>query len=97
LRQSSKKFELVLPGYLKAMKQLNPDSVIGYSHDSGKSIKHVHVFPLFMNAGLKFVRSVMSLEAAHLKSIYKGTIYVASVLSRMNEVYPIGFYALRWE
>ena len=39
LRQSSKNFEL-LPGYLEAMKQLNPDSVIGYSHDSEKSIKY---------------------------------------------------------
>jgi hypothetical protein len=41
LRQSSKNFEL-LPGYLKAMKRLNPDSVIGYSYDSEQSIKHVH-------------------------------------------------------
>jgi hypothetical protein len=90
LRQSSKNFEL-LPGYLEAMKQLNPDSVIGYSHDSEKSIKHVHVFPRFMNAALKFVRPVISLDAAHLKSIYKGTMYVASVLSGTNEVYPIGF------
>ncbi len=90
LRHSSKKFEL-RPGYHKARKQLNPDAVIGYSHDSEKSIKHVYVFPCFMNAALKFLRPVISLDAAHLKSIYKGTMYVASVLSRANEVYPIGF------
>ena len=41
-RQSSKNFEL-LPGYLDAIKQLNPDSVIGYSHASDRSIKDVHV------------------------------------------------------
>ena len=89
-RQSSKNFEL-LPGYLEAMKQLNADSVIGYSHDSERSIKHVHVFPRFMNTALKFARPVISLDAAHLKSSYKGTMYVASVLSGTNEVYPIGF------
>ncbi len=81
-------FEL-LPGYIKAMKQLNLDSVIGYSHDSEKSIRHVHVFPCFMNAVLKFVRPVISLDAARLKSISKETMYVSSVLSGTNEVYPI--------
>ena len=90
LRQNSKNFEL-LPGYLEAMKQLNPESVIGYSHDSENCIKDLHVFPRFMNAALKFVRPVISLDAAHLKSRYKGTMYVASVLSGANEVYPIGF------
>ncbi len=44
-----------------------------------------------MNMALKFARPVISLDAAHLKSSYKGTMYVASVLSGTNEVYPIGF------
>jgi hypothetical protein len=80
LRQSSKNFDL-LPSYLEAMKQLNPDSVIGYSHDSEKFIKHVHDFPCFMNAALKFVRPVISWGVAHMKIIYKGTIFVAFVPS----------------
>ena len=70
---------------------MNPESVIGYLCDSKKSIKHVHVFPRFMNAALKFVRPVISLDAAHLKSSSKGTMYVALVLSGTNEVYPIDF------
>ena len=73
------------------MKQLNPDSAIGQLHASDRSIKDVHAFPRFMNTALKFVRPVLSLDAAHLKSRYKGTMYVASVLSGTNEVYPIGF------
>jgi hypothetical protein len=44
-----------------------------------------------MNAALKFVRPVISLNAAHLKSIFKGTLHVALVLSGTNEVYLIGF------
>ncbi len=51
LRQSSKNIEL-LPGDLEAIKQLNAESAIGYSHDSEKSNKHVHVFPCFMNAAV---------------------------------------------
>jgi hypothetical protein len=34
---------------------------------------------------------VILLDTSHLKSVYKGTLYIASVLSGANEVYPIGF------
>ena len=40
---------------------------------------------------LSFVRPVVSLDAAHLRSVHKGTLYVAFILSGANEVYPIGF------
>ena len=43
-----------------------------------------------MNDALKFVRPVVSLDAAHLRSEYKGTLYIASVLSGNNDVFPIG-------
>jgi hypothetical protein len=43
-----------------------------------------------MNDALKFVRPVVLLDAAHLRSEYKGTLYIASVLSGNNDVFPIG-------
>jgi hypothetical protein len=44
---------------------------------------------------LSFVRPVVSLDAAHLRSVHKGTLYVASILSGANVVYPIrGFMIL---
>jgi hypothetical protein len=44
------------------------------------------------NTALKFARPVISLDVAHLKCSYKGTMYVASVLSgTRNEVYRIRF------
>ena len=50
------------------------------------------VIPGFINSILKFVRPVVSLDAAHLKLVdHTGTLYIASVLSAANEVYPIGF------
>ena len=43
-----------------------------------------------MNNTLQFVRPVISLDAAHHRSEYKGTLFVASVLSGNNDVFPIG-------
>ena len=44
-----------------------------------------------MNESLLYVRPVVSLDAARLKGAHNGTLYVASVLSGANDVYPIGF------
>jgi hypothetical protein len=85
-----KNYELIIP-YLEALMKCNAGSEIGYSRDANNCIKDLHVFPGFMNESLQFVRPVVSLDAAHLKSAQKGTLYVASVLSGANEVYPIGF------
>ena len=55
----------------------------------------VHVFPGFMNESLLCVRPVVSPDAVHLKGMHKGTMYVASVMSGANNVYPIGFMLAR--
>jgi hypothetical protein len=44
-----------------------------------------------MNDSLKFVRPIISLDATHLKSKYKGTLLAATVLSATNELNPLGF------
>jgi hypothetical protein len=36
------------------------------------------------------VRPVIYLDAAHLRSEYKGMLYIASVLSGGDDIYPIG-------
>ena len=40
------------------------------------------------------MRPMISLDAAHLKSKFKGTLFVASVLSATNEVYPLGLFMI---
>jgi hypothetical protein len=85
-----KNFELIIP-LLNAMKKCNPGSVIGYTRDNDMKLEELHVFPGIMNRALKFVRPVVSLDAAHLRSKYKGTLYVASVLTGCNDIFPIGF------
>jgi hypothetical protein len=65
-------------------------SVIGCTKTQTHELVDVYFFPGFMNDALKFVRPVVSLDAAHLRSEYKGTLYIASVLSGNNDVFPIG-------
>ena len=70
-----KNFEMVVP-FLEGLKQSNPGTVIGYSRDEEMRLVDVHVFPGIMNGALKFVRPVVSLDATHLRSEHKGTLYV---------------------
>ena len=84
-------FQLIGP-YLEELARQNPGSVAGFDKDSDtNAIKSLHFFPNFMNESLQFVRPVISLDACHLKSLFLGTLYIASVLSGHNEVYPVGF------
>ena len=76
---------------IEAPMRANAGSVIGYSWDADKCISSIHVFPGFLNESLLSVRPVVSLDAVHSKGMHKGTLYVASVLSGANDIYPIGF------
>ena len=89
-RESIKDYETMIP-YLEALKKSNPGSVIGYRRDDNMKLLELYVFPGFMNRVLNYVRPVVSLDAAHLRSAHKGTLYVASVLSGNNDAFPIGF------
>jgi hypothetical protein len=51
--------------------------------------------PSFMNASLRFVRPVMSLDATHLKSGHKGTMYLATVKTALNDIYTIAIAITR--
>jgi hypothetical protein len=89
-KASVKNFQLIVP-YLEEMRKLNPMSVIGYTRGDGFDIVDLHFFPGFANDVLRYVRPVISLDAAHLRSEYKGMLYIASVLSGNDDIYPIGF------
>ncbi len=90
LRVERKNFELNVP-YIEQLKKENPGSVFGCQSNDDHHITDIFVFPGCMKDLLLFVRPVVSLDAAHLRSAHKGTLYVTSILSGANEVYPIGF------
>ena len=84
-------FQLIIP-YLDEMKKCNPLSLIGYTRGTPDcNIVDLHFFSSIANDVLKTVRPVISLDTAHLRSEYKGVLYIASVLSGGNDIYPIGF------
>jgi MULE transposase domain len=82
-------FQLVVP-YLDQFKELNPGSQVHYTLDNGK-LDSVFICPNIMNTSLRFVRPVMSLDATHLKSKYKGTLYAATVKTGLDEIYTVAF------
>ena len=84
------KYELVMP-YVEEFRRLNPGAAAGYTRDEELRLRDVHIFPPFMDESLKHVSPVICLDAAHLNSRERGTLYVVSCLSGANEVYPIGF------
>ncbi len=85
---SAKSFEQMTP-YFEAMQICNPMSVIGCTKRPTDKLVDVYFFLCFMNDTLQFVRPNVSFDAAHLRSKYKGTLNVASVLSGNNDVLPI--------
>ena len=82
--------ELIIP-ILNALKKCSPGLVTGYIRDNDMKLVELHVFPGIMNWALMFVWPVVSLDAAHLRSRYKGTLYVASVPTGCNDIFPLGF------
>ena len=84
-------FQLVKP-YLEELKRVNPRSaVLGMMRLEIFELESIYFIPVFMNNSLKFARPVISLDAAHLRSKFKGTLYIASTLTGANDVFPIGF------
>jgi hypothetical protein len=88
-RLTANSFEQMTP-YLKAMMKCSPMPVIGCTKSPTNELLNVYFFPGFMNNTLQFVRPVVSLDTAHLRSEYKGTLHIASVLSGNDDVFPIG-------
>jgi hypothetical protein len=63
-----KNFEMIIP-FWEALKCSNPNSVIGYTRENEMRVSELHVFPGIMNRALKYIQPVVSLDAAHPKSV----------------------------
>lgn len=86
--EARKNYQYIIP-YLNAFKNENPGTVIDYERDDTKSIKNLFICPGVMNNKLKYVRPILSLDAAHLSSEHKGTLYLATIKSGNDELLPI--------
>jgi hypothetical protein len=80
-------YNLLVP-YLKQFLELNEGSEVHYYLNDGK-IEGLFLCPNFMNDSLRFVRPIMSLDAAHLKSFSKGQLYLAMVKTSLDELFTV--------
>ena len=83
-----KAFELVIP-FLEDWKDSNPESTVEWVVDEQKCIQHIFVCPRYTDKVLYHMHPVISVDAAHLKSAYKGTIFIS--LTGNNEAYILAF------
>ena len=70
-----------LTPFLEEWKDVNPGSTIDWKVDWENSVEHVFVCPHYTECVLQHSCPVISMDAAHLKSCYKGTIYIYSQLT----------------
>jgi hypothetical protein len=82
-------YQLLIP-YLEKFKETNANagSFVLYVRNADLTMKSLRIFPSFMNDSIKFVRAIISLDATHLKSKYKGTLLAATVLSHKRALSP---------
>ena len=81
-------FQLIVP-YLQKFRDLNDGATVEHEVDEDGRVQRLFVCPAFMNSAIRHARPVMSLDAAHLKSKWKGTLYVASVKTACDEIFPV--------
>jgi hypothetical protein len=80
-------YQLIIP-YLQKFIELNPDSTVKFEKERN-NISRIFLCPGFMKTTLRYVRPVISLDACHLKSKWKGVMYMATVKTASNEIYPV--------
>ena len=59
--------------------------------DDLKCIQHIFVSLAYTDQVLLYMHAVISVDAAHLKLTYKGTIFIYSGLTGNNEAYILAF------
>ena len=85
-----KGFELVIP-FLEEWKENNLNSTVEWLVDAHQRIEHVFVHPTYMDQVLSYMCPIISINAAHLKSAYQGTIFIYSGLTGNDEAYILAF------
>jgi len=88
-RLGKKSFETIVP-YLQEFSKINPGTAAIHECNEANQLLRLFVCPGMMLHTLRFVRPVMSLDAAHMKTTGGGgTLYMASVKSASNDLYPV--------
>lgn len=82
-------YNLIRP-YLHNFAEMNEDSHVDNQIENGRIVR-LFVCPGQMKIAILCVRPIISLDACHLKGQNKGTLYIATVKSAMDNIFPIAF------
>ena len=85
-----KAFELVIP-FLEESKENNPNPMVEWLVDDQNQIEHVFVCPAYTDKVLSYMHPVISIDAAHLKLAYRGTILIYLGLTGNDKEYILAF------
>ena len=77
--------------FLEDWKENNLDSTVEWVVDEHKCIQHILVCPAYTDKVLSYMCPVIFVDAAHLKSAYKATIFICSGLTGNDEAYILAF------
>jgi hypothetical protein len=77
-------FQLNAP-YLKQFESVNKDSVVVCKNDNENCLKFCFICPGIMKKTMRFVRPVLAFDGCHLKSQWKGAMYVTTATSPLVE------------
>lgn len=87
---SAKAFQLLRPNVQK-LETLNPGSTTNVTVDESDRVLCLFICPGYINEVLKYVCPVISVDSAHLKSVFRGGIQIYSGLTAMDEIYIYAF------
>ena len=87
---AAKSFELLIP-FLEEWKDVNPGSTVDWNVDHENSVEHLFICSHYTEHVLQHLWPVISMNAAHLKSCYKGTIYIYSGWTGTEDSYILAF------
>ncbi|XP_022568637.1 uncharacterized protein LOC111211662 [Brassica napus] len=80
-----------LPSWFHMIKEKNPGSVIFIEVDSIGKFKYAFLSLGPSIRGFKLMRKILSVDGAHLKAKYKGTLLAATAQDGNFHLYPIAF------
>lgn len=80
-----------LPRWMHMVQVMNPGSITSIEVDSANKFKYCFLAFGASVRGLKFLRKVICIDGAHLKSKFRGTLLAASTQDGNFNLYPIAF------
>ena len=79
----------MLPSYYHVLKEVNPGTVTHIELDSDNKLKYIFMALGAAIRGFRFMRKVISVDGARIKTQHKGVLLIAATQDSEYHSYPI--------